>query len=71
MYSGYTHSTAHKKAVAEVPAKRLIACCWSERMVQITSGSFFPQALRRAGNCIVLFLPVPLLLFNRCYRFYK
>ena len=40
MYSGYTHSTAHKKAVAEVPAKRLIACCWSERMVQITSGSF-------------------------------
>ena len=25
MYSGYTHSTAHKKAVAEVPAKP--DCC--------------------------------------------
>lgn len=70
MYSGYTHSTAHKKAVAEVPAKRLIACCWSERMVQITSGSF-SRRLCGVRVTVLYYFTRSLLLFNRCYRFYK
>lgn len=59
MYSGYTHSTAHKKSGCR-GARQAV-----DRLLLVrTHGSnylrvFFPQALRRAGNCIVLFYPFP------------